>query len=79
MLFTSFLSEVFRFTKVDIHYINRIKLCVLNILCSITEIDIGAFLDSLYNEREQYNAYNNTCKTEGACSFFKYVSICTYK
>ena len=50
-----------------------------NILCSITEIDIGAFLDSLYIEREQYNAYNNTCKTEGACSFFKYVSICTYK
>ena len=43
-------------------------------MCYISDYDIAAFLESMYKESEQYDADNNRCKTEGACTFFKYVS-----
>ena len=54
------------------------KLYVLYLMCYISDYDIAAFLESMYKEKEQYDADNNICKTEGACTFFKYVSIYVY-
>ena len=52
---------------------------MLYVIYSITEYDIADFLDSMYKEREHYDAYNNRCKSDGACTFFKHVSIHVHK
>ena len=67
--------------KVDIHYTfsTNYTYYIRYFLFTENEVaPIAGFLQSMYSEKKLYRVGYNSCRMDGGCKLFKYVSIKVY-